>query len=386
VPRPARFCSGCGVPASPGAKFCSGCGARLDEEPSAPRVTQPLPLPALVVLVGFLAVGLSLWVLVLAPVKAPTRAPLAPRQQPEEAAAPGGGAQPALPQNHPPLEIPADVKGYIADLEKKAAAAPKDLAVWKTVAEVEYRAGQVDHEFLPKAEASYRHVLELDAKNLDALRGLGNVYFDREQYPKAVESYQRYLTLKPEDVHVRTDLGTMHLYDGKGDLAIAEYEKVIAADPKFYQAHYNLGIAYAQKGDKTKALAELGRARELAPEERTKKQIDAMIEQAKREDGSAAPGAAAPKGFQDLVEDALRGHPIAGPKVVRLEWSTPTEGRVRLREFPMQGMPEMVRQKFLDRLQRTLADAKRQSAAAGPAKLEIVDDASGDVMATVQVE
>ena len=385
MPRPARFCPGCGEPTALGARFCSACGARLDEQPLAPRGTQSLPLPALVVLVGFLAVGLSLWVLVLAPGKAPTRAPLAPKQ-PEETAPAGGGAQPALPQNHPPLEIPADVKGYIADLEKKAAAAPKDLGVWKTVAEVEYRAGQVDHEFLPKAEASYRHVLELDGKNLDALRGLGNVYFDREQYPKAVESYQRYLALKPDDVHVRTDLGTMHLYDGKSDLAIAEYEKVIAADPKFYQAHYNLGIAYAQKGDKAKALGELGRARELAPDERTKKQIEAMVEQAQRDGGSAAAGAAARKGFQELVEDALRGHPIAGPKVVRLEWSAPTEGRVRLREFPMQGMPEMVRQKFLDRLQRELADAKRQSAAAGPATLELVDDASGEVMATVRVE
>jgi tetratricopeptide (TPR) repeat protein len=341
-------------------------------------------MPALVVLVGFLAVGLTLWVLVLAPTQAPTRVPLAPKKPEEGSATPAAPA--ALPENHPPVEIPADVKSYIADLEKKAAAQPKDLDTWKTVAEVEYRAGQVDREFLPKAEAAYRHVLELDAKNLDALRGLGNVYFDREQYGKAVEAYERYLALKPDDVHVRTDLGTMHLYGGQGDQAIAEYQKVIVAEPKFYQAHYNLGIAYAQKGEKLKALAELEQARDLAPDERTRRQIESMIAQATREDERPSGSAAASKGFQELVEDALRAHPIAGPKVVRLEWSSPTEGRVRLREFPMQGMPEMVRQKFLDRLKGELADAKRQSAATGAAKLDLVDDASGEVMATVRVE
>ena len=82
----------------------------------------------------------------------------------------------------------------------------------------------------------------------------------------------------------------------------------------------------------------------------------------------------------------MRSHPIAGPKIVRLEWSSATEGQVRLREFPMQGMPETVRQKFLDRLKGQLADAKRESGSAGAAKLELVDDASGQVMATVTAE
>ena len=43
--------------------------------------------------------------------------------------------------------------------------------------------------YLDKAETSFRHVLTLDSKDLDALRGLGNVHFDREEYDKAVESY-----------------------------------------------------------------------------------------------------------------------------------------------------------------------------------------------------
>jgi tetratricopeptide (TPR) repeat protein len=387
LPRPVRFCPGCGEPVVSGASFCSACGARLAEPSRTPRGSRPSPLPpaALVVLVGFLTVGLALWVVLLAPGKQPTRMPLAPKQPQGSESAPAPSA--ALPQSHPPIEIPADVKSYIAEIEQKAAAQPKDLAAWKAVAQVEYRAGQVDRTYLAKAEASFRHVLELDSKDLDALRGLGNVHFDREEYGRAVESYQRYLALKPDDTNVRTDLGTMYLYGGDSQKAIAEYAKVLAKDPKFYQAHYNLGIAYAQQGEKAKALAELGEARGLAPDDRTRTQIETMMAQADGEGGrSAASGSTKPKGFQELVEDSLRGHPIAGPKVVRLEWSSATEGRVRLREFPMQGMPEMVRQKFLDRLKGQLDEAKRESGSAAAAKLELVDDASGEVMATVTTQ
>jgi tetratricopeptide (TPR) repeat protein len=249
------------------------------------------------------------------------------------------------------------------------------------VAEVEYRAAQIDRTYLAKAEASFRHVLALDAKNLDALRGLGNVHFDREEYDKAVESYQSYLVVKPDDPSVRTDLGTMYLYRGEADKAIAEYGEVLAQDERFYQAHFNLGIAYAQKGDTTKALASFARARELAPDDGTRKQIDAMADRARR-----ASAAEEPQSFQQRTESALRGHPIVGPKIVAFRWPSATVGEVRLREFPMQGMPEMVRQKFLDRLKRELADAKQKSGAAGSARLDLVDDASGQLMATVSVE
>jgi tetratricopeptide (TPR) repeat protein len=343
----------------------------------------------LVVLVGFLTVGLALWVALLAPGKAPGRFPLAPKS-PDEANASAAASSPAgsgLPDDHPPLEIPPDVKKFIVELEQKAVSRPKDLDVWKNAAQVEYRAGQIDRAYLEKAEASFRHVLELDEKNLDAIRGLGNVHFDREEYRKAVEAYARYLAIKPDDMNVRTDLGTMYLYGGDPEKAIAEYDQVLARDPKFYQAHYNLGIAYSQEGQTAKALDSLGRARELAPDERTRQQIDTMIAHAKGGGEKASSVAAGePKTFQGRVEEGLREHPIVGPKIAKLEWVSPAEARVRLRDFPMQAMPETVRQKFLDRLKGELVGAKRESGVAGPARLDLVDDQNGEVMATVSAE
>jgi len=339
----------------------------------------------LVVLVVFLAVGLALWVALLAPGEAPERPPLAPKSPEEEQARSEGGGR--LPKGHPPLGIPEDVKKILADLRQKAESHPQDLEAWKNAAQAEYRAGQVDHTYLEKAEESFRHILELDANNLDAIRGLGNVHFDRDEYAKAIEAYTRYLTLKPDDVSVRTDLGTMHLYNGDAEKAFAEYDKAIAQDPKFFQAYHNLGVAYAQQGQMDKALDTLRRARELAPDDSTRQQVDALIDRVTKEGQRAgSTGAGEPKTFQGRVEENLRRHPIIGPKIVKLEWTSPSEVRVRVHDFPMESMPEPVRQKFLNRLKGELAGAKREGAVTGPARIDLVDDPSGQVMATVNAE
>jgi len=379
-----RFCPACGKPTA-GARFCGDCGARVasDAAPAGSTSSAAPTNAGFLVLVAFLSIGLVLWTFVVAPRRAPERLPLAQREAPPSAGPVSPGV---LPENHPKLEIPSDVKKTIDQMEAKAEADPQNVHAWKVLAEVEYRAGQIDRSYLDKAETSFRHVLTLDSKDLDALRGLGNVHFDREEYDKAVDSYLAYLAVKPEDPSVRTDLGTMYLYGGDADKAIAEYGKVLAKDEKFYQAHFNLGIAYAQKGDVTKALASFARARELAPDDAARQQIDAMSERTKAASSGGASGEGGNESFQQRTENALRGHPIVGPKIVAFRWQSATVGEVRLREFPMQGMPEMVRRKFLDRLKVELTDAKDKSGAAQAAKLDLVDDASGQVMATVNVE
>src|SRR5262245_38769207 len=357
-----RFCPACGKPTGVGARFCADCGTRLVNDAS-PEASTPSAAPAnagLIVLVAFLSIGLVLWTLVVAPRRGPERLPLAQREEPSSAGPVSPGV---LPENHPKLEIPPDVKKTIDQMEAKAATDPQNLHAWKVVAEVEYRAGQIDRSYLDKAESSFRHVLTLDSKDLDALRGLGNVHFDREEYDEAIGSYAGYLAIKPDDPSVRTDLGTMHLYGGDADKAIAEYGKVLAKDEKFYQAHFNLGIAYAQKGDVTKALASFARARELAPDDAARKQIDGLAERTRATGSDGAKGGAGSESFQERTESALRNHSIVGPKIVAFRWQSATAGEVRLREFPMQGMPEMVRQKFLDRLKNELTDAKLKSGA-----------------------
>src|SRR5204863_175431 len=106
-------------------------------------------------------------------------------------------------------------------------------------------------------------------------------------------------------------------------------------------------IADMQAKD-TAALAQLKTARGLASEDDARRQIDDMIAtpSGDRAKGSApAPSAPSAAGlpFQQAVEGAFRGHPIMGPRIVRFDWTTPTSGRVVVRDFPMDGMPAAVR-------------------------------------------
>jgi cytochrome c-type biogenesis protein CcmH/NrfG len=388
-PTAVRFCPACGTAAVSGARFCTACGAALRGDASAPaaaaRPIAPQPalreqVPGLVVMTGFLAIGLGLWFGILAGDEAPARLPIAERP-PAEAAPPGSGE---LPADHPPLALPQDVRKFIADLEAEAAAAPTELATWRRLADVQYRASQIDAAYLPKAESSFRKVLELAPDDVDAMRGLGNVHFDRDEYTQAIEWYAKVLESRPGDASVRTDLATMHLYAGDSAKAIELYEKVIADQPGFFQAHFNLGIAHRRSGDETAALASFEKARALAPDDRTREQIAAVLAEAPSTGGSGptTDGGAA-GGFQQIVETTLRRHPIAGPKIVGFEWGSATRGKVLLDGFPMEGMPEPIRVRFLEPLEKDLVEARTRSGADEPVELALVDRATGRVMATV---
>lgn len=339
-------------------------------------------MAGLAVLGGFLAIGLALWFVILKPAAEQGRLPLAKQQR--GGTQEGGGSTGALPQDHPPIEIPQEVKTYLAELEKKANESPKDLETWRTLAQVQYRSGQIDRGYLEKAEASYKHILEVDSKDADALRGLGNLHFDREQYAEAVKAYNRYLELKPDDSSARTDLGTMYLYSNDADKAVGEYRKVITRDPGFYQAHFNLGIAFTRKGDQTRAVEAFEKAKSLAPDDQTREQVQALIDRA--EGAPAAGGSAAPTTLQGRVEQSVRNHQIAGPKLVKFEWPSPTSARAVLDNFPFDNMPEFARTKFLDHLKNDLADARKRAGVTDAVRLDLVDRVSGKVMASVTAE
>jgi cytochrome c-type biogenesis protein CcmH/NrfG len=379
----ARFCATCGTKAVPGANFCAECGARHGAHAAAASGWRLTGVGA-GVLVGFLGAGLAVWTMILSP--------STPRPGPG-AGAPRAAAAGGPP--HPRVELPAEVKTFITDLSAKAKAKPQDVETWMRLAQVEARASQLDPSYQGDAIAAFEHVLELDAKNADALRGLANMHYDRDDHQKAIPIYERYLALRPDDQSARTDLATMYLYSGQPERAIATYQDVIRQNPSFLQAHYNLAVTYHGQGNDPEALKELEVARRLAGDDSVRKQIDDMIASLKGgpPTGDAAPVAAAgvpspaPAGdrspFQAAVEDAFRGAPIMGARIVRFDWAGPGNGRVLVQNFPIEAMPEEVRGKFTSRLQQELRTAEGAHPVDGPVKLEIADAGSGSVMATI---
>src|SRR5947209_8256547 len=221
--------------------------------------------------------------------------------------------------------------------------------------------------------------------------GPANLHYDRDDHAKAIPLFERYLTLRPDDPSARTDLATMYLYGGDAARAVATYKEVIKRNPSFLQAHYNLGVAYHGQGDDRAALDELEIARGLTSEDGVRKQINDMIAGLRGEGPAPEGAAAAPPAdgggartpFQAAVEQAFRTHPIMGPRIVRFEWTTPGAGRVLVQNFPMEGMPPAVREKFTGRLADELRSAAGAHPVDGPVRVEIADLATGTVMVAV---
>jgi cytochrome c-type biogenesis protein CcmH/NrfG len=328
--------------------------------------------------------GLAIWTAILSP--APPKA------------APGGGSPtrrtaaattPDLPPDHPslPTALPAEAKTFIADLVAKTKDAPKDVAQWLKLGQVSYRAAQIDASYFPQAIDALQHVLGLEPENSEAMRVLANVYFDREEPKQAITYYERYLALKPDDEAARTALAAMYVSTGEKERGTTILRAVLEKDPSFWPAHYYLGVTLGQSGDGPTGLAELRKARELATDDGIRAQIDDAIASL----GGTPPPPSAPAAdsggdrtpFQQAVEKAFRAHPIMGPKIARFTWSGPSTGRVLLQNFPMEGMPPAVREKFTSRLSEQLRQVKDANPVDGAVTMEIADATSGAVMATV---
>ncbi|MCW5890649.1 MAG: tetratricopeptide repeat protein [bacterium] len=417
----ARFCSQCGTALNPGAKFCSECGTdlRTDAPPvavagAAAATGTPAAAPwqittAGLTVLGSLAVaGIGIWAMILTPEP--------PRAAPGRGAPPQAAASATPPA---PVELPAEVTTFMNDLATNAKAAPDDLAMWNRLGQVYYRAAQIDPKWYAEAMAAFEHVLARDESNRDALRGKANIFYDRQDHVQAIPLYERILVLQPDDPNAETDLATMYLYAGDPAKAIRKYEEVLQRHPDFLQAHYNLAVTHAQLGHTDLALTSFRNARRLATDDNVRKQIDEMTARLTGERaptgmggaGTPAPGSMAavpppagepPAGalpaipppppppppnpdlsaFQNAVERSFRTAPIMGERITGFEWTGPGSARVVVENFPMDAMPQEVRDRFTARL---AADV-RTAVAAHPTegvKLDLVDQGSGGVMASI---
>jgi Flp pilus assembly protein TadD len=378
-----RFCAQCGAKLLPQARFCAQCGEPLGGSAAALRPRWRLERAAPVLVVGAVLGVAGLTVL------AGSRSAAPPNVPPPRAA---GGAPPlpegaaTMPEGHPPIGVPDDVRQVITRLAEAAKNAPDDLQVWQQLGFVQYRAGQVDPTYLKDADATYTHILTKEPENLDALRTLGNVAYDRNDPQRAKDFYERYLKLKPDDLSVQTDLGTMLLASEQVDAALKSYQNVLAIDPNFFQAQFNLAIAYRAAGQTDKAVAALERAREIAPDDATKQRVNTVLARvtgAPEPAAAPAPPQVAQSDLHGDVETLFRMHQITGPKLDRVEWPDARSARVVLREFPMETMPPFAREKFVERIKTTVRESKRKHQVAETVQIQLVDAASGKVMETV---
>lgn len=396
-----QFCSKCGAKLLANSNFCVECGERQGGA-SVSRARSSASLQRYAPLFVVVAAVAVLGAVVLIGSLSPKTAPSVPRRGESNAAGPGE-ATGKLPEGHPPIAIPEEVKQAIREMSKKAAAAPDDLDTWKHLADVQYRASEIDPSYLAEADTAYQHVLERHPEDTDVLRSLGNIAFDQQHHDVAIDFYQRYLKLKPDDSDVQTDLGTMMLAAGNMEQAIHQFQAVMQHDPSFFQAQFNLAIAYNKAGQNDKAIEALEKSRPLAKDDRTRGQVDEVLAQLKgmpppQPGGGEAPAMGAPPAmgggsdnaaapvaatFQAGIEAFFHQHPILGPKLDRIEWQGSENAKVYLRDFPMDQMPAEMVGTFADHVKAAIKTQKEAHQVTQAAQVELVDNASGKVMRTI---
>lgn len=377
-----RFCQQCGAKRAEGAHFCIECGASVGKAGAAFGRGFPMDRYAPLLVVGVLAIvaGVVIQVGML-------NARPSPSLPARGGGGSGGGASTGtLPQGHPPIKVEDTVRQKIAALAADAAAKPEDTALWKDLGEMQYSAGQVERTYLSEAQLTFEHVVEKNPQDLDALRSLGNIAYDKQEPQKAIGYYEKVLAQRPDDLSVATDLGTMYLAVKDMANAIRVYEKVLAMDGTFFQAQFNLAVAYRNSGQKEKEMAALTRAQQIAPDAETREEIGRILQ---RVSAAAAPGddrpASAPAaggGFKDAVESIFRSHPILEARIDRIDWSG-ENAKVLLRDFPMEQMPDDMKDVFRQKLLGNLKEKKSAFQVAGPVQVDLVDSASGEVMMTL---
>ena len=416
-----RFCPQCGAPVMAGARFCVECGSALAGAASGARESgilggsaargRNIPITTAFVIV-FLAItvvglGAAAWIMMRTPeaareqvavanapgVAAPNAA--APEQNVTANPAAAGSQNGTLPAGHPKIELPTEARTFVDKTEKDARSKPGDVAAWNKFGAVSMRAAMFDQTYYGKAEEAYGHVLKLEPDNLDALRGIGDIDYDKQRYDEAIAAYEHYLKKKPDDPEVRTDLGTMYLYTGNADQAVVQYKKAIAANPGFFPGYLNMGITYAQENRAADALATLKKALPLAPDDTARAQVKDLIAKVTGAPAASAPTAAQASGsppvaqtagakdFHSAIEQMVRGLQIAGPMVGSVQWPGKLKARVLMDNFPMDEMPPPAKKMFLADVRAKIDTVKKDNSVSSPVEVNFVDGASGRVMETI---
>jgi hypothetical protein len=377
---PSQYCVNCGASLLSGARFCVECGQASGAAPTGARARLAFDrFAAGVVVSTVLFVGT---VAVLIGTRSAKEPPRVPSRNVASAPAPAPPAEAPLPQGHPPLSLSDDIRAAIRRKADEIAAKPEDLAGRKQLAMMQYRAGLIEPAYLSDAVKTYEGILAKDAADLDALRALGDLAVEAQQSERAMGFYERLLKIQPNDPYVRTLIGNLHLSARKTAEAIAAYESALSADPTLFQAQLGVAFAYAAAGDPAKAVDGLKRARGLATDDASRKQVDDILARLNAPRPAAAADAPA-GGLKADVEAIFRSHPIVAPKLDRVEWPDERTAKVIVREFPMDAMPPFARDKFNERIKTGVRESKTRHQVTQPVTVQIVDSATGQVMSTL---
>jgi tetratricopeptide (TPR) repeat protein len=95
---------------------------------------------------------------------------------------------------------------------------------------------------------AYRHAIEMDRDNLDAIRGLAQNLQNDGQTDAALEQYKIIADANPEDAQTYVRIGEIYRKQGKFDLALENLKKAESMVPDLLEAPYDIAAIYQAQG------------------------------------------------------------------------------------------------------------------------------------------
>jgi len=98
------------------------------------------------------------------------------------------------------------------------------------------------------AVEAYRHAIELDRDNLDAIRGLAENLLNDGQVEAALEQYKVIADANPEDAQTYVRIAEIYRKQGKFDLALEHLKKAETMVQDSVEVPYNIAAIYQAQG------------------------------------------------------------------------------------------------------------------------------------------
>jgi tetratricopeptide (TPR) repeat protein len=95
---------------------------------------------------------------------------------------------------------------------------------------------------------AYKHAIELDRDNLDAIRGLAENLLNDGQIDAALDQYKVIADANPEDAQTYLRISEIYRRQGKYDQALDSLKKAQAMVPDALEVPYNIAVVYEAQG------------------------------------------------------------------------------------------------------------------------------------------
>ena len=145
-----------------------------------------------------------------------------------------------------------------------------------------------------EAAAHMRKILAQRAFDIDALKGLGQIYYHQGRYKEARNLLEGAISMDPDDFETNLFMGRLLIKEeaygeavnrlapltrdyGPGARAHYDMGNAYSKLEKPFDSSYHLGLFYRGVGDLRNAVFQFKRARDLAPDDASKKEIAAIL-------------------------------------------------------------------------------------------------------------